>query len=286
MRRYVYEPLEMTTVGYGAAGTARRVDQPWPHKMDGKIQKPVRPGPLADNAELIGPAARVHCSMADWAKFASEILQTAGGTSDASPTLLGSTAGKQLLTPVFEGYGYAGGWIVNHNRVYGNTLGHTGSNTLNFAQATLIPDKGFGVLIATNTAAPNARNACSIAKTRIAADWLFGGMDPVALSHESYRANQVFQWVARIQNDLIERGRRYMTTELHDVLVSPAGQKLCEQIRAEGNPVQFQFLGLDSEDGEEFSIYRVTFPKSVWRFEYGADRKYVTSRLKMQPLTP
>src|SRR5262249_38766338 len=82
LTRHVGKPLKMTTLGYGAAGTPGKVDQPWPHKDDGT---PVEPGPSADNAPVLGPAGRAHCSLADWSRFVADHLKGASGKAGLLP---------------------------------------------------------------------------------------------------------------------------------------------------------------------------------------------------------
>jgi CubicO group peptidase (beta-lactamase class C family) len=283
MNEEIFFPLEMTSVGYGAAGSARKIDQPWPHKYEDKKHIPVPPGPMADNAELIGPAARAHCSMSDWAKFAAEVLRASSNSSDSKNSLLSPQARKRLLTPPYEGGRYAGGWLVGRHRVYGNVLSHDGTNMLNQSLAYLVPDKQFGVLIATNSGHPQRKQACDILKIRVAADWLFGGMDHVDLSYESYRINDARQWIGRIQNDLLERGKRFLAPDLYEYLNSKEGLEICGQLKKQGKLQEIQFVGRSTQDGVEFSVYRATFATSTWRIEYAADRKKrITTRLRFQ----
>ena len=63
MQQHVFTPLNMTSAGFGPPGTLSTVDQPWRHARAG-AEWQARQG---DNAEALGPAGRVHCSVADWA---------------------------------------------------------------------------------------------------------------------------------------------------------------------------------------------------------------------------
>ncbi len=224
--------------------------------------------------------------MSDWAKFAAEILRTAAPDQHAGKALLGAAAAKRLVTPPYERGRYAGGWSVYHNRVYGNVLSHDGSNTLNHASALLVPGKRFAILVATNTGHRLAKQACSLVQYRIAADWLFGGMDSASLSREPYRANNVRQWIARIQNNLIDRSRRYLTTELYEFLTSDEGRELKETLAKQGAFQRIQFVARQKEDGAEFGIYRVTFERAEWLVEYEADTRRVTQRLRFRMISP
>ncbi|HEU0032168.1 MAG TPA: serine hydrolase domain-containing protein [Kofleriaceae bacterium] len=143
MKRELFEPLGMTSCGFGAPGKNSDVDQPWGHAPDGS---PVAPGhPQADNPPGLGPAGTVHCSLADYGKFLAVVL--AGARGDPQPLLKPETF-TTLLTPV--GGTYAGGWIVKSTS-YGKVLGHSGSNTMWFATALIFPDSQVIAVIATNT---------------------------------------------------------------------------------------------------------------------------------------
>jgi CubicO group peptidase (beta-lactamase class C family) len=162
MREKIFGPLHMTTAGFGAPGTPAppgKNDQPRGHKADGS---PVEPGPQADNPAGIGPAAIVHCSIGDWAKFAAANLPSAK-TKLVKPETL-----EKLQTPVQPSAGepkYAMGWIIADDQPWagGPALTHAGSNTMWYAVAWLAPKKDFGVLIACNQANADACNDAAIA---------------------------------------------------------------------------------------------------------------------------
>jgi CubicO group peptidase (beta-lactamase class C family) len=147
MTERIFKPLGMKSAGFGAAGKPGQVDQPWPHRPDGK---PVEPGPFADNPPLIGPAGRVHCSLPDWARFIADQLKGAAGERG----LLEAATYKRLHTAPFRDKSYTpGGWGVIEGPL-GTALGHDGSNTMNYATALLFPAKGVAVLVVTNQGGP------------------------------------------------------------------------------------------------------------------------------------
>jgi CubicO group peptidase (beta-lactamase class C family) len=156
MRKMLFEPLGMASAGFGAMGTPGKVDQPWQHRVNDKGEtRAIEPGPNSDNPDPLGPGGKVHCSMADWAKFAIEHLPT----SPRSPRLLKPETLKELHTPP-EGGNYAAGWIVV-DRPWGGgrVLTHAGSNTMNYAVAWLAPLRDFAVLVATNQGNGGAERA-------------------------------------------------------------------------------------------------------------------------------
>lgn len=93
MQAQVFEPLGMTSVGFGGTGTAGDIDQPWGHTERGK---PVSGnGPAMDNPPVLGPAGRIHCTIQDWAKFLADQLRGARG----QPALLKPETYRILHTP-------------------------------------------------------------------------------------------------------------------------------------------------------------------------------------------
>ena len=135
----LFEPLGMTTAGFGPPGTPETVDQPWGHlKRDGSWE----PSQL-DNPEALGPAGRVHCSLADWAKFAALQLGNA-----ETPIL-----SREQLNTLIENTGeYAAGWVVvDREWAQGKALAHSGSNTMWFSTVWVAPKLDRIYLVATNS---------------------------------------------------------------------------------------------------------------------------------------
>ncbi len=142
MQTRLFEPLGMSSAGFGTPGRAGAVTEPWGHRLDGRDVKPTQ----QDNAPSLGPAGTVHCSLPDWAKFAALHL---AGEHDSSKLLKPATL-KTLHTPP-PSCEYAGGWIVLERSWAGGTaLNHAGSNTSWYAVIWLAPARNFAVLVATN----------------------------------------------------------------------------------------------------------------------------------------
>jgi len=150
VRHYVFVPLGITSAGFGAPGVAGQVTQPRGHLRG----EPVEPGPMADNAPVLGPAGTVHLSLADWAKFASLHLAGIRGESD----FLHKETFARLYTPS-PGDTIAIGWGVDEFPVLGRLYTHAGSNGKWFARVVLSPDRDLGILIAMNTSGPQAAQA-------------------------------------------------------------------------------------------------------------------------------
>ncbi|MCC6660245.1 MAG: serine hydrolase [Phycisphaerales bacterium] len=168
MRREVFGPLGITSAGFGAPGNPvsgdSGADQPRGHSAG----VPLEPGPFSrsDNPVAIGPAGIVHMSLADWSRFVTAHLRGAAGlevrAADGTPFLTPESWTK-LHTP--PAGGYAMGWSVatrpwakgNQEGDTGLVLTHSGSNTMWYCVTWLAPERGFAVLVTTNTAADGGR---------------------------------------------------------------------------------------------------------------------------------
>jgi len=149
----VFAPLQMKSAAFGGTGTRGRIDQPWPHKDDGK---PVAEnGPETDNPPVMGPAGRIHCSIQDWAKFVQDQLRGARG----EPALLKPESYQKLQSPPFGG-DYALGWIVvQRSWAGGKALNHGGDNTMNFANVWVAPSRNFAIVVCVNQSGNTAFQA-------------------------------------------------------------------------------------------------------------------------------
>ena len=139
MGKRIFDPLGMDSAGFGAPGGPGNTDQPWGHIWSGDGWRPRQ----FDNAEALGPAGRVHCSVADWAKFLA--MQLPGGKNLG----LDRKTLSRLITPTGT---YAGGWILA-NRPWGKgtVLTHSGSNTMWYATVWVAPKLNRSFLVATNS---------------------------------------------------------------------------------------------------------------------------------------
>jgi len=158
----IFRPLGMTTVGWGAAGTRGKVDQPWQHRI-GPFGAPVavQPGPDADNPPVMSPAGRAHMSVHDWALWVRAVLRAEAGDS----SLWRPATARMLVAPavrVDANTSYALGWLTTSRSwagPTGRTLTHVGSNTMNVADVWVAPDAGFAVLAVTNQGGDTATRA-------------------------------------------------------------------------------------------------------------------------------
>jgi len=141
----LFAPLGMKTTGFGAMGTTDRIDAPWQHKYHKDQAVPVNPGPTSDNPPFLAPGGRVHCSMADWARYICGVLKACRQEEGLLP-IAQYTA---VQAPPFGG-SYALGWQTCQRPWGGHVLTHNGTNTMNYAVAWVAPEKNFAVLVAAN----------------------------------------------------------------------------------------------------------------------------------------
>jgi D-alanyl-D-alanine carboxypeptidase len=143
MRERIFDPLVMTSAGFGGTGTIGEIDQPWPHLANG--QSAPSNGPAMDNLPYMGPAGTIHASMSDWGNFLADQLRGGSG----QPALLSPSIYAAMQKPAKGTYGF--GWIVVYRSWAGGPmLSHAGSNTMNYAASWLGPRVGYGVLVCIN----------------------------------------------------------------------------------------------------------------------------------------
>lgn len=153
MRKHLFQPLAMKSAGFGFPGKKDKVDQPWGHTSLFGLAKPIQ----HDNPEVLGPAGRVHCSVADWARFASLHI---GHIPDGMKLTKGDLK-EMLKDPVSN---YSGGWIhVERPWAGGKARMHNGSNTMWYALIWVAPEIDQAFLAVTNTGKAAAFQACDSA---------------------------------------------------------------------------------------------------------------------------
>jgi CubicO group peptidase (beta-lactamase class C family) len=165
LRSMLFEPLDMTTAGFGAPASVGKTDQPWGHtKKIFSGREPVPPGPDADNPLAISPAGAVHCSLGDLAKYAA--FHMAGERGESK--LLTAESFKKLHTAVADNDNYALGWMVlKRGWANGRALMHNGSNTMFYVVVWMAPDKNSAVIVAANIGVDEAFEGCDEAAGKL-----------------------------------------------------------------------------------------------------------------------
>jgi CubicO group peptidase (beta-lactamase class C family) len=140
MKKRLFDPLGMSSAGYGNPNISKSTAQPWGHN---KFLWKWWPSE-SYYEEAISPAGRVHCSVEDWAKFLS--LQLTEENSILDKEYL-----NKLIEPV-GGHYYAGGWgVAEHAWAKGITLNHAGSNEIWYASVLVTPKLDRAFVVATNS---------------------------------------------------------------------------------------------------------------------------------------
>jgi CubicO group peptidase (beta-lactamase class C family) len=152
----LFKPLDLNSAGFGEPASSGEVDQPWGHSGEEAPFVPVGPGPEADNPPAIGPAATVHMSIADFARYAA--WQAAEGRDGTG--LLSEESFSHLHTSPKE-QDYAMGWAVARRRWAGGpALMHSGENGSFFAVMWISPSKNLAFVAACNADGYQAEDAC------------------------------------------------------------------------------------------------------------------------------
>lgn len=163
LKTRLFDPLGMTSAGFGPPSEPDKLDQPWGHRGYDAPYRPVSPGPDADYPPAIGPAASVHCTIADLAIYAN--WHVAGARGDAR--LLTAESFRKLHTPA-AGQDYAMGWAITKRKWAGGiALMHSGENTMFYATMWLGPGENTAFVAAANADSPDAQQACEEAIRRL-----------------------------------------------------------------------------------------------------------------------
>jgi CubicO group peptidase (beta-lactamase class C family) len=146
MKKRLFDPLGMSSAGFGAPNTHNQIDQPWGHSwghpwglsLFGSKWKPDQ----SDYPEALAPAGLLHCSIEDWAKFISLQL------GKENPILE-----RKYLNKLIEPEGdYAAGWfILEQPWVKGIVLVHGGTNEIWHTLVVVAPTIDRAFVVATNS---------------------------------------------------------------------------------------------------------------------------------------
>jgi CubicO group peptidase (beta-lactamase class C family) len=166
MRERLFQPLGMTTTGFGPPGTPGQRDQPWGHGARRLLyaQLPGRghaydPGSRnADYPLIYGPAGTVHASLPDWAKFIAVHLRSDPSNPHRQVSVLQPETFSKLHNLESGETVFATGWIVttrpwaNGGRPgdTGRVLVHEGDNGRWNCAVWLAPEIDLAVLVACN----------------------------------------------------------------------------------------------------------------------------------------
>src|SRR5437868_7361839 len=178
MRERLFQPLDISTGGFGAPGTADKTEQAWGHSP--VLGKPLDPrSPAAELPLFYGPAGLAHMTVTDWAKFIALHLRgdPANPHCQAALLKLDTFAEMHAVAPATTSRGwvirglnflatgdaapaviYCAGWFIStaswargtRPGDTGRRLWHAGSNGRWNAGVVIAPEIDFAVLVACN----------------------------------------------------------------------------------------------------------------------------------------
>ncbi|HVM59758.1 MAG TPA: serine hydrolase domain-containing protein [Verrucomicrobiae bacterium] len=156
MRERLFQPLGISTGGFGPPGTAGKTDQPWGHSS--VIGKPIDPGsPAAELPLFYGPSGLAHMTVTDWAKFIGLHLRGDPANPHCQAALLKLDTFAELH-PVAPVATYCAGWFITtaswakgtRPGDTGRRLWHSGGNGMWNCVVSIAPEIDFAVLVACN----------------------------------------------------------------------------------------------------------------------------------------
>ena len=178
MRERLFQPLGISTGGFGPPGTADKTEQAWGHSP--VLGKPLDPrSPAAELPLFYGPAGLAHMTVTDWAKFIALHLRgdPANPHCQAALLKLDTFAEMHAVAPATTSKGwvirglnflatgdaapavtYCAGWFIStaswargtRPGDTGRRLWHAGSNGRWNAGVVIAPEIDFAVLVACN----------------------------------------------------------------------------------------------------------------------------------------
>ena len=179
MRERLFQPLGISTGGFGPPATAGKTDQPWGHSS--VVGKPIDPGsPGAEFPLFYSPAGLTHMTITDWAKFTGPHLRGDPANPHRQAALLKLDTFAELhpvaaTTTYFKegvmrginflctgdaapAVTYCAGWLIStaswakgtRPGDTGHYLWHGGSNGMWNCAVFIAPEIDFAVLVACN----------------------------------------------------------------------------------------------------------------------------------------
>src|SRR5712691_1135311 len=179
MRERLFQPLGISTGGFGRPGTAGKTDQPWGHSSI--LGKPIDPGsPAAQFPLYYGPAGLAHMTITDWARFIALHLRGDPANPHGQTALLKLDTFAELhavapTTPYSKGWvmrgitrlatgdaapavTYRAGWFISTSSWAkgtqpgdtGRSLWHGGRHGMSHSVVVIAPEIDFAVLVACN----------------------------------------------------------------------------------------------------------------------------------------
>src|SRR5688572_32790920 len=179
MRERLFQPLGISTGGFGAPGTTDKIEQAWGHSP--VLGKPLDPrSPTAELPLFYGPAGLAHMTITDWARFIALHLRGDPANPHCQAALLKLDTFAELhavapTTPYSKGWvmrgvtflatgdaapavTYRAGWFIStaswakgtQPGDTGRSLWHGGKEGMSHSVVCVAPEIDFAVLVACN----------------------------------------------------------------------------------------------------------------------------------------
>jgi CubicO group peptidase (beta-lactamase class C family) len=185
IRKRLWQPLGITTGGFGAPGTKGIIDEPWGHWGMLFPGHPVAPGGFWSRLSMplfFGPGGAAHMTITDWAKFISLHLRGDPVNPHHHEALLQSESFARLHRAAPD-YDYQAGWYLGrrpwaNGRRPGDTgrvIASQGDNGFWHTEAWIAPEIDFAVIVICNqggTGSKPAALACNDAIGVLMKDFL------------------------------------------------------------------------------------------------------------------
>ncbi|MCR9202251.1 MAG: beta-lactamase family protein [Planctomycetaceae bacterium] len=157
IRTHVFEPLKMTSAGFGPPDANIPAKGPWGHRQFGDKYVPL----AMDNPLSMAPAGCVHCTIDDWCRFIAFHMDE---KCEHHQLLQPATLQVLHTAPGGQETAYAGGWMVK-SIADQRVLWHNGSNTMWYAAVNAAPESATAVLVVSNGPIENQRHVEKLNRT-------------------------------------------------------------------------------------------------------------------------
>lgn len=142
IRTHIFEPLKMTSAGFGPPDTNIPAQGPWGHRQFGEKYVPL----ATDNPLSMAPAGCVHCTIDDWCRFIAFHMDE---KCEHHRLLKSATLQALHQAPSGRKTAYAAGWMVK-SIADQRVIWHNGSNTMWYAAVNAAPESATAVLVVSN----------------------------------------------------------------------------------------------------------------------------------------
>ena len=173
IREKLWQPLGITSGGFGAPGTSRTIDEPWGHWGTIFSGCPVKPDGFWARLSMplfFGPGGTAHMTITDWAKFISLHLCGDPANPYHQKTILKlKSESFAFLHHTNSGKSYQAGWYIGTRSWAkgqrpgdtGRVIASQGDNGFWHTEAWVAPEINFAVIVICNQGGTGNKPAAS-----------------------------------------------------------------------------------------------------------------------------